>query len=71
MATAMATATATTTERARYVCQMVFWMVFWVWATFGFLADDVDSLLDKANTLGLTLIEEKHKAQWHCLVLKR
>ena len=37
----------------------------------GFLADDVDSLLDKANTLGLTLIEEKHEAQWHCLVLIR
>ena len=37
----------------------------------GFLADDVAPLLDKANTLGLTLIEEKHEAQWHCLVLKR
>ena len=50
MATAMATATATTTDRARYVCQMVFWMVFWVWATFGFLADDVFKPLQQVRS---------------------
>ena len=37
----------------------------------GFYTDDCQTLIEKAQTLGLTLQQQKEDQQWACLVLKR
>jgi ribosomal protein L11 methyltransferase len=37
----------------------------------GFYTDDCQILIEKAQTLGLTLQQQKEDQQWACLVLKR
>ena len=37
----------------------------------GFYTDDCQVLIEKAQTLGLTLQQQKEDQQWACLVLKR
>jgi ribosomal protein L11 methyltransferase len=37
----------------------------------GFYTDDCQTLIEKAQTLGLTLQQQKENQQWACLVLKR
>jgi ribosomal protein L11 methyltransferase len=37
----------------------------------GFYTDDCQILIEKAQTLGLSLRQQKEDQQWTCLVLKR